>query len=223
MQSSLDLWTLAGICLLGAMTPGPSVVVILGVATRSGARAAILASWTHALGVALWAFLTLYGWRLIVHHAPWAAQTISLLGAGYLIYLAYQMWSEARHFDPQSSHDHQTIDDHDHDLEHPPSSSLSRDGVAGFVIAMSNPKLILFFTAIYTQVLPLNPSPRDQILALMTPTIIDGAWYSFAVMIASRFGLLSFLEIHKVKTLYVTSSLLLMISIHTLHEFINGY
>ena len=221
MQASLDLWTLAGICLLGAMTPGPSVVVILGVATRSGARAAILASWTHALGVALWAFLTLYGWRLIVHHTPWAAQTISLLGAGYLLYLAYQMWSEARHIGPQSSHDQQTLD---HDIEKKtPSSGLFRDGFAGFVIAMSNPKLILFFTAIYTQVLPLNPSPRDQILALMTPTIIDGAWYSFAVMIASRFGLLSFLEIHKVKTLYVTSSLLLMISIHTLHEFLIGY
>ena len=99
-QASLDLWTLAGICLLGAMTPGPSVVVILGVATRSGARAAVLASWTHALGVALWAFLTLYGWRLIVTHAPWAAQTISLLGAGYLIYLAYQMWSEASVLNP---------------------------------------------------------------------------------------------------------------------------
>ena len=209
-QASLDLWTLAGICLLGAMTPGPSVVVILGVATRSGARAAVLASWTHALGVALWAFLTLYGWRLIVTHAPWAAQTISLLGAGYLVYLAYQMWFTARQVSPNSSGLAEVSSHH-------PTSRL-RDGLAGFMISISNPKLILFFTAIYTQILPLNPSPRDQLVALLIPPLIDGAWYSFAVLVASRFGLLSFLEIHKAKTLYITCILLCVISVHTLNE-----
>lgn len=227
-QTSLDLFTLAGVCLLGAMTPGPSVVVILGVAARSGLRAAILASWTHALGVALWASLTLYGWRLIVTHTPWAAHTISLIGATYLIYLAYHMWSEAARNQPQPNPEHTSgftspaspAASPAHPLEHHSQAHLSRDGLAGLMIAISNPKLILFFTAIYTQILPLNPSPSDQVLALMTPTLIDGTWYSFAVIVASRFGLLSFLERHKVKTLYVTSALLVMISIHTLRDYL---
>ena len=228
-QTSLDLFTLAGVCLLGAMTPGPSVVVILGVATRSGLRAAILASWAHAFGVALWAFLTLYGWRLIVTHTPWAAHTISLLGAAYLIYLAYQMWSEAARDQSQHALEHSSDTRSSvptatltQPIKHRNKAHLSRDGLAGLMIAISNPKLILFFTAIYTQVLPLNPSPSDQVLALMTPTLIDGAWYSFAVIMASRFGLLSFLERHKVKTLYVTSALLIMISIHTLREYLGS-
>ena len=215
-QASLDLWTLASICLLGAMSPGPSIVVILGVATRGGVRAALLASWTHALGVALWALLTLYGWRLVVTHTPWAAQTISLMGSGYLIYLAYQMWSEAHRGLPQPDH----VVHADHNLDVTKKTSIVHDGIAGFVIAISNPKLILFFTAIYTQVLPITPSPQDQVLALVIPTVIDGSWYSFAVVMASRFGLLSFLETHKVKTLYITSILLVFISLHTLNEYL---
>ena len=82
----LNLYTLTLVCLLGAMSPGPSLAVILGIAAQSGPSSAALASWAHAIGVGVWATLSLSGWSYLLTRAPEIAQWLTLIASLYLMH-----------------------------------------------------------------------------------------------------------------------------------------
>lgn len=221
---SLELSQLVGVCLLGALSPGPSLLVILGLMARYGARVAILAAWAHAFGVGIWALITLSGWSAISNYAPWATATISTAGALYLIYLAWTfMRREAQLFTESSGLE---------ETEHAPEAPLATSRITltetikraspGLMIALSNPKLMIFFTAIYTQVLPQRPSETERFVACITPLLIDGAWYSAVALGASRWGLLSYLSRHERAVRYLTAALFLMIAAQTAREILSA-
>lgn len=191
---NIDLMMLLSVCVLGAMSPGPSLMVILGVAAREGPRAAALASWAHACGVGLWAALSLSGWSYTLSALPTIARLISACASAYLIYLAYQLMREALARGPRAGSS----------LAEPSSESPSefrgaRNAImAGFLISISNPKLLIFFTSIYPQVIPHQEvSGATLWIALLTPLLIDGAWYHLVSALSSRSGLLSALERHQ--------------------------
>lgn len=204
--SSVHLTTLIMVCLLGAMSPGPSLAVILGVATQHGVRGAILASWAHALGVALWASLSLCGWQYTLEHAPKMAQVLTVLASIYLIYLAILLILGLRDFEQSESitieEDHQILERH-----HAQKAALS-----GLMISISNPKLLIFFTTIYPQVIPHKTTGMMLIIAILIPMIIDGAWYHFIATISARMGLLKVLERHRKSILLIHAVLFFFIA-----------
>ena len=64
---SLMLWgSLFLVCLMGAMSPGPSLAVVLRETVRNSRWHGVVAGLSHALGVGLWAFLTVHGLALLV-------------------------------------------------------------------------------------------------------------------------------------------------------------
>ena len=59
----------------------------------------------------------------------------------------------------------------------------------GFVIAIINPKILVWFVAIYSQFININSNKFDKIILILTPSIIDALWYSLVAILVTSYGL----------------------------------
>lgn len=191
------------------MSPGPSLAVILGVAAQSGPRAAAFASWAHATGVGFWATVSLSGWSYLLARAPNVARGVTLIASLYLMSLAYTLWrraqalksgSDARVRPTAQSDPHDTL----------------KASLAGLFISISNPKLLIFFTTIYPQVLPEQTDGVSFALAVLIPTVIDGAWYHATSNLSAKVGLLSAIGRHQRLVALLNALVFLLISVRGL-------
>ncbi len=82
----LSLFT---ICLLGAMSPGPSLAIVAKHSLAGGRLNGLATAWAHAFGIGIYAFITLIGLAVLLQQSPFLFKTISYCGAGYLAYLGF--------------------------------------------------------------------------------------------------------------------------------------
>ena len=116
------------------LTPGADMMFCLGQGLRSGPRAAVAASAGITAGGMVHAALAGLGLGAVVAALPWAFDVIRWIGVGYLLWLA---WQTLR------------------------STGAARDAVraldtwrafrTGFLVNLSNPKVILFVLAFVPQ------------------------------------------------------------------------
>ncbi|MCF7977453.1 MAG: LysE family transporter [Chromatiaceae bacterium] len=86
---ALEAWlSLALLCVLGALTPGPSLAVVLSSTLRGGRAAGLAAALAHGLAVGLSAVLTVAGLAALLTASPTLFALLQLAAAGYLVYLA---------------------------------------------------------------------------------------------------------------------------------------
>lgn len=123
------------ILIVGAFSPGPSVAMLIGIASEQGRSPALVATLGIALGSATINLMTIMGVGLILSQAAWAMSILKFVGAAYLLYLAYGAFSKVIH--PQalqsSNSDHRTPMKH---------------FMAGYLLQVTNPKAIAFWLAI---------------------------------------------------------------------------
>ncbi|CAG8999416.1 MAG: Leucine efflux protein [Candidatus Celerinatantimonas neptuna] len=173
---------LAAICLLGAMSPGPSLAMVVHHTMSSGRKGGLVAAWTHTTGIAFYASLTVLGLAAVLIRVPVVFKTVSLLGAIYLIWLGGRAL-----FAHQQNIliTRQSI----------ASSSVYAAARDGFAISLLNPKILLFFTALFSPFIGLEQMTNRPLLVI-TPFLIDGCWYSLVVFLLSQAGVLKWLRSH---------------------------
>ncbi len=136
----------AGVSLAFALLPGPNMLFLTATAASRGPRPA----WRSALGVEtatlLFALLTASGLGALVAASTVVFQTVKWAGVAYLVWLGIQAWREAAR--PTSSGQVATAV--------PPGS----DGRRGFLVGISNPKVILFFVALLPQFVRPGAGPE---------------------------------------------------------------
>lgn len=161
---------LAFVCLLGAATPGPSLAIILNHTFSQGANAGRLASISHAIAVGLYAIGAIFGLSSLFQAVPLLANVLITLGALYLIYLAILLL--------RSSNKSEVVDN---------NQSRSNDGIKqAFIIAFLNPKLAVFFFALFSQFIPsTGTSLSTATILVSTVLIIDMLWYLAIVQVAT--------------------------------------
>jgi threonine/homoserine/homoserine lactone efflux protein len=169
----LGLWlSLAGICAVGAMSPGPSLAVVLSHSMAQGLKHGLIASIAHGIGVGIYAALAVVGLAGLIQQFPIAYKALLFGGAIYLVYLAYNILKAGKSkfsFDKASS-----------------TSSLfaARDG---FAIAFLNPKLAIFFLALFSQFIdPETITVYQGIIMCLTVFTIDTLWYCIVSVITSK-------------------------------------
>ena len=123
------------ILLVAASSPGPAVAMLLGIANGQGRIAALTASAGIATGSVLINAATLLGVGLLLAQAAWAMIVLRMIGAIYLLWLAYGAFRRAIH--PPNLAPAQAA-----------SRSLARHFLAGFLLQITNPKAIVFWLAI---------------------------------------------------------------------------
>ncbi|WP_299847105.1 LysE family translocator [uncultured Roseovarius sp.] len=123
------------ILLVGASSPGPSVAMLIGVATSQGRAPALMATLGIAVGSMTINLLTMLGVGLILSQAAWAMSLMRLIGALYLLYLAYGAFRRA--LNPPAFQE--VITERRSGLRH---------FLRGYLLQVSNPKAIAFWLAI---------------------------------------------------------------------------
>lgn len=159
---TIALWlTVVSICLLGAMSPGPSLAVVLQQTLGGGRKNGIIAAVTHGLGIGLYALLCISGIAVIITTSPLLFTTLQWLGAGYLI------WLGIRGLRSRASPDESLS-------VTPTSSSAARDG---FLVVFLNPKVAVFFIAMFSQVIGSETTAIEKTAYAATALFIDMGWY----------------------------------------------
>ena len=179
---NLATWlTVVLICTLGAVSPGPSLAVVLRHTMAGGRRNGSVAALSHGLGVGLYALLCISGLALLLTGTPALFSAFQWAGAAYLAWLGLQ-GLRAR---PATEAVLPSA---------PTTTSAARDG---FLIAFLNPKIAVFFIALFSQVIGPSTSLAARLGYAATALLIDTLWYLVVAWLCSRPRWLERLRAHQ--------------------------
>jgi threonine/homoserine/homoserine lactone efflux protein len=162
------LWAFVPIAVLVTVTPGAATAMVVRSAMRGGTRAGVLTIAGNSVGVVTWALLSIAGISALVAASEVAFVALKVVGAGVLIWLGIQSLRRAG----------QAV------LVEERRGRPFRDGL---ITSLANPKLAVFFVALFPQFV----GERGNVLAttlLMAVLIVgfDFVWYSTLAVLASR-------------------------------------
>ena len=163
----IDDWLkLVFICLLGASSPGPSLALVANNAIVKGRFYGIVTSLGHGFGIGLWALVTAVGISEVVVDGSVIKSTLQVLGACLIGYLGFRTfgngdWSlgGAEKLPPVNS------------------KTLVQGMGEGFLISIFNPKIALFFLAIFSHLVSSGADKIEILLVCSTAAFIDAFWY----------------------------------------------
>jgi len=145
---TLSTWLLfLSVSLAAAFSPGPGVLMAISTASTQGAGRALYSSLGNALGVFIVATTAVAGLGLVLKTSALAFGALKVAGAAYLIYLGIKTWRQASAAPVQAGTSAPSA------AAAVQSSRLSTFR-SGLLVAVSNPKAILFFTAVFPQFMP---------------------------------------------------------------------
>lgn len=200
-----DWLLLASICALGAMTPGISLAVITRHTLHGGPKAGALAGVTHALGIGIWAAATVTGLAVLFQRYPSVELLFNLVGAAFLLWMAVKSWQAGR----------QPLAAPDPDSEFNVLHGAARDG---FLVAFLNPKVALFFLALFSQFLSADMGQLARAQMALTSMLIDGGWYVLVALLLGRSRFLPWLRAHHHWVERATAVLLVVIAASVLYQ-----
>lgn len=143
---------LGGVILLAAMSPGPDFVIVLRNVMTAGRRAGMACAAGIAAGVLAWAVVTSAGIAGLLAASAVAFTVVKLVGAAYLVLLGAQALLAARRGGYEQAPE--------------PEGALVRHGAVaafrqGLLTNLFNPKVAVFFVALWPQFLPHHATVLD--------------------------------------------------------------
>ena len=159
-------------CLLGAMSPGPSLAVIINLSLSQGRIAGLIAAVSHGLMIGLFAFATAFGLVVIVERNPLIFNTVQIVGCVFLIWMAVKLLFTTANREIVS-------------LVTAQSSKwlAARDGL---LIALVNPKIIIFFSALFSQFVDASSQLWEKTLLALIAGTVDVLWYMLMAVVISN-------------------------------------
>jgi homoserine/homoserine lactone efflux protein len=152
------------------LTPGPIVTLIIATGANRGTRAALLTVAGSSAGNAVLLACIAFGLNWILKASSEVFETLRWFGAAYLIWLGIQAWRHAG----------------------AASAAVEPGGHVyawrGFIVAMTNPKTIAFFTAFLPQFLDATLPIERQLLVMCVVSVSLGAVLDSGWAVAAGFG-----------------------------------
>ena len=154
------------------MSPGPSLAVIVNLSLSQGRIAGLIAAVTHGLMIGLFAFSTAFGLVVIVERNPLIFNTVQIAGCVFLIWMAVKLLFTTANREIVS-------------LVTAQSSKwlAARDGL---LIALVNPKIIIFFSALFSQFVDASSQLWEKTLLALIAGTVDVLWYMLMAVVISN-------------------------------------
>lgn len=199
---TLHNWlSVAAFCLLGAISPGPSLVVILRHTMTGSRRNGLAAAVAHGAGVGIYAFAVAMGLGHLIAEFPSTYQAMTYLGAAYLAWLAVQLLRTQQAAAAENN-------------AAPPARGVAlRDG---FLIVFLNPQLIIMLAALFSQFIQPGQSYQVGLILALTAWIIDTSWYVLVAYGLSNSKVLPWLKTRTQWINRLTAIILLLLVIRVL-------
>ena len=165
---------LATVFILGAMSPGPSLAVVLRNTMVGGRRQGVMTGIGHGIGFGIYAFLAAAGiaTALTLHEST---ETILKWGGIFLLlFLGVKFLKASMGEQYESSNED----------SHGPSG---RAGFAqGFAISLANPKIAAWILALYAPFIEADISIETLFGMGLLGMTIDGTWYVTVATVLTR-------------------------------------
>ena len=157
---------LATVFALGAMSPGPSLAVVLRNTMSGGRSQGIYTGIGHGIGFGIYAFLAALGIATALSANEHIEQVLRWGGVVILLWLGTTF---LRHAMAERG------GEQDQDDQHAPSDRIGF--IQGFSIALLNPKIMAWMLALYSPFIEAD-FPMETLIGMgLLGMSIDGAWY----------------------------------------------
>jgi threonine/homoserine/homoserine lactone efflux protein len=154
------------------LVPGPGMMFITAQGIAGGRRAGLAAAAGMATGTAVHTTAAALGLSTLIAAAPVALETVRVVGALVLLYLAFGALRAARRGTPIAAAGR--------------SRSLRKTYGMAVLTNLGNPKVILFYLAFVPQFLdPQGPAIASQILVLGALLVVIGLMMDSAIGLAA--------------------------------------
>jgi threonine/homoserine/homoserine lactone efflux protein len=176
---SLEQWLVMVLLLLaGAASPGPSLALVSRTAIQGGIKLGLLASFGHGLAISIYAFLAVRVTAFSKSDLEQFSQIIHIIAVIFLCYLGTSMivGGMKKKFKPAAFSEN----NNKAELQH-----QARAFTSGFLIAFLNPKVALFFLAVFSTTIPQDITLNTTWTIAFLAGLIDGGWYALVSSLVS--------------------------------------
>ena len=164
------LWAFVPIAALVTIVPGAATALVVASAIRGGYPRALRAIIGNETGVIAWALLSAAGVSALVLASEIAFTALKVGGAIVLVVRGGRSFLAARR---------------GHELAAAPAEGSPLR--SGFLTAMANPKLMVFFVALFPQFLPARTAVLPATLLMSALLVVfDLIWYSALALAVGR-------------------------------------
>ena len=177
-MSLLIFFKIFAVCLLGAMSPGPSMVVVINNAIFKNRLNGILTSIGHGVGIGIYALFAVLGIALIIKTNLYVFNVIKFLSIIFLVYLGVNLMitNDKLEFDGKNI------------------NSGFTSFLQGLSISLLNPKIFIWFVAIYSQFMSVDNDMIFNTILILTASIIDAIWYVILTLLVTTNIALDFIK-----------------------------
>ena len=196
----------AAICLIGAMSPGPSMALIIRNSIKYGRISGILFSLGHAIGIGIYATVSVLGLQFILINNLFLFNAIQFCGSVFLLILGILFLRDTAH--------NLSLDNEQKNVN---------SFMQGFAISILNPKILIWFAAIFSQFIEISSTNFVKLAMVLIASSIDGLWYIILTIVVTGFGLKQFLEHNTNIIQKISGVVLICISIIILHKTLSPY
>lgn len=152
-------------------SPGPAMLYALRASLVGGFRTGFLTGAGLGTMAAIWTLLALLGLDGLFALFPWAYVAMKTIGALYLMWIAYQMWKDAK--TPL-------------DLSEA-STPRRRAFWSGVLVNVANPKAILFASAVLLVIFPRDLTFAEKSFVVANHLAVEWLFYAaFAGLLSTR-------------------------------------
>lgn len=150
---------------IGAMSPGPSFVLVSRISIANSRLHGLAAAIGMGLGGALFSIFALAGLVAFLQQVDWLYLALKCAGGLYLVHLGIAIWRGAR--EPIAT----GADGAESRL------SISRALLVAFVTQVSNPKTAVVYASIFAALMPQDPPTLVLIALPPLVFLVEAGWY----------------------------------------------
>jgi threonine/homoserine/homoserine lactone efflux protein len=164
----LPILTFAGVYALAVASPGPSIAALVARTMATGGRGVAGFCAGLVAGDLVWLMASAFGVAALAAMFQPLFLLLKWAGVAFLVWMAWQLWTAPA----------RAIEDM------PPAPTSTRSFAAGLMLALGNPKTMLFFVALLPTLLPLDRLSLATIgaLALTAAAVMSLILAAYAVL-----------------------------------------
>jgi homoserine/homoserine lactone efflux protein len=164
----LSTWLLfLTIALIAIISPGPAVLLSVTNSLTHGFTKSVFSSLGNITGIFFVSSAAAFGLGAVLQASALLFTILKICGAIYLIYLGIRQWRSKHNIFEKSIETSKY------------NQGMRKSFVQGLLVAMSNPKAILFFTALFPQFIDLSKPILIQFIILTTTFM----FFSFFILV----------------------------------------
>ena len=183
------------VCALGAISPGPSLAVVVRNTVSGGRAHGVMTGIGHGVGLGIYALIAVMGLSSLLLANDRIFNTLQWVGAAMLYGIAFNMLREKK-------------EEHRNDE----NVEKSRGFVDGFIISFFNPKILVFFVALFSQFIDNQMNNFERLTMALIAGIIDTMWYVLVAVILTGTPLINLLKANSKQIDRLTGIILVIIA-----------